>query len=1201
MVFIKINRNSLYSRKGLFRRLSKSCLLHLTLMLILFSAVFNSISAATNNQKFAVYYFRNLTGEDKWQWLEKGFPDMLNHAFSHSDKINYMSAEEIEKLTNIEVYGALAEGKDVSLFRSLNELLKVDLIFTGYFSLEQKELLRFNLIMYQAQLEQFFEFREMTVMAEDLLYFKEDIAKTILEEAGVYIDEELAYNLKKNISTSLTALKNYYQSIEFKDQAITEYQGADYPSKPLWTKAIDFAEKAVEEDPSFAEAYYLLSQIYERTKWTFREIASLEKYLETARSNSDFKVSYHRLADALYRLAYSKYSQDDIASTIDNLEDSILYQPDNVKARILLMQAYYDTGQVSKALEQAEQIEKLKPDNKEVEWVFRQYQQAEIYGKEAYELYVTGYNAYSSKKYFDSIKLLTQAIGLSKDFKEAYYFLGLSYYQVGDLDSSIKYLEEAVRLDPFNTNARIYLNKANEEKEFGREVVWIFNQGYQNYVSGDYEAALLKFKESAQKNPNYEKTRIYLMRTYYHLNQMDEYLVEREKIGGDSYFDIDWEKEYYQLAYNFYSLGDYEAALEKLRDVLEDSPDFLEARFLIAETLYQLRNYAEANQHYQYIVNNYIDSEYYENALLGNGWCAYLLGDYSNAEIVLELLVKNYPRSTLHQEGMYKLGMVYFKQKKYAQTIKLYENLITADPLQFDKYEIKFILGQSYFWEEIYDKAKIYFTDIKNNKPDFELLNETVYYYSFVLFKEGNYPEARTNLEELVQKDSLVKYESLYLLARVFLEQKEYDKVIDINSALVEKVDDNNMLTRILFDLGLAYSKKGEDKEAISYYEKVLNQSLDRELSKITSLELARSYYRLDRYQDVVTVLKDFDSKEALELKIDAANKMSNEEDIITLYEEVSSRYPQDPLAREGYFVLAKSKYEKGEFQEAINIFQEIEDMTITDKMRQEINYWQGLSFYRLGDYAQAEDYFYSINHVDGDEIAIRALYMLGETCYKQEKYSEAIKHYQEFLKNFHYHSLADHVQYSVCWSYLNLGDYSMAIDSFDKLLKDYPESQFVEESNFLIGKIYFLAKDNDEARVKLQHFIQSFAKSSFVEEALYILAQINLEEEKWIDSILNFEKLIAHAPNSQYLPGALYGLSLSYFKKGEYEKALQVGDRYLSGYPSGTLVCDILYITAICEEELGYQEQAKEKYEMILQKCPETTYADSVRRLLER
>ena len=1199
MVFIKINRNPPDSHKRLFNILPKPYLLNLILIVIIVSTFCNSITAATDNQKFAVYHFRNLTGEDEWQWLERGFSDMLNHAFSQSDKINYITTEEIEKLTNIEFYETLAEEKDISLFRSLNDVLKVDLIFTGYFSLEKKGLLRFNLIMFQAQLDQFFEFREMTVMAEDLFYFKEDIARTILEEAGVYVDEELAFNLKKNISTSLTALKNYYQSIEFKNQAIAEYQGADYPSKPLWSKAIDFGEKAIEKDPSFADAYYLLSQIYERTKWTFREIASLEKYLETTRGNNDIKVSYHRLSDALYRLAYSKYAQEDIASTIDNLEDSVLYQQDNIKARILLMQAYYDTGQVSKALEQAEQIEKIEPENKEVEWVFRQYQQAKIYGKEAYELYVTGYNAYSSKKYFDSIKLLTQSISLSKDFKEAYYFLGLSYYQVGDLDSSIKYLEEAVRLDPFNTNARIYLNKANEEKEFGREVVWIFNQGYQNYIAGDYEAALLKFKESAQKNPNYEKTRIYLMRTYYHLDQMDEYLAEREKFGGD--FDIDWEKEYYQLAYNFYSLGDYEAALERLRDVLEDSPDFLEARFLIAETLYQLKNYAEANQHYQFIVDSYVDSEYYENALLGNGWCSYLLGDYSNAEISLELLVKNYPRSPLHQEGIYKLGMVYFKQKEYAQAIKLYENLITIDPLQFDQYEIKFILGQSYFWEGIYDKAKAYFTDIKNNRPDFELLDETMYYHSFVLFKEGNYPEARTNLEELVQKDSLVKDESLYLLARVFLEQKEYDKAIDINSALAEKVDDSNMLVNILFDLGLAYSKKGEDEEAISYYEEMLNQPLDGELSKIVSLELARSYYQLSRYQDVLIILEDSDSKEALELKIDAANKMSNEEGIITLYEEVSSRYPQDPLAREGYFVLAKSKYEKGEFQEAINIFQEIEDMAITDKMRQEINYWKGLSFYRLGDYSQAEDYFYRVDQVGGDEIAIRALYMLGETCYKQEKYSEAIKHYQEFLKNYHYHSLADHVQYSECWSYLNLGDHSMAIDLFNKFIKDYPESQFVEESNFLIGKIHFLAKKNDEARVKLQYFIQSFAKSIFVEEALYILAQINLGEEQWIDSILNFEKLIDHAPSSQYLPGALYGLSLSYFKKGEYEKSLRAGDRYLSEYPSGTLVCDILYITAICEEELGYQERAKEKYEMILQKCPETTYVDSIERLMEQ
>ena len=104
-------------------------------------------------------------------------------------------------------------------------------------------------------------------------------------------------------------------------------------------------------------------------------------------------------------------------------------------------------------------------------------------------------------------------------------------------------------------------------------------------------------------------------------------------------------------------------ALEKLKEVLDDSPDFLEARFLIAEVFYQLGSYKEANQHFQYIVNNYVDSEYYENALLGNGWCAYLLGNYSEAENTLELLIKNYPRSPLYQKEYISWGWYILNKK----------------------------------------------------------------------------------------------------------------------------------------------------------------------------------------------------------------------------------------------------------------------------------------------------------------------------------------------------------------------------------------------------------------------------------------------------------------------------------------------------------------------------------------------------------
>jgi tetratricopeptide (TPR) repeat protein len=1188
--------------KYIMMKLEHINIFSLLLAIIILFAIFHSVAIGSEAYSFAVYFFENGTGDDNWRWLERGLPDMLSHTFSQFDEIKYVPLEEMERLTNIDDFKGLAKRKDHSLFRSLNNLLQVNLIFTGYFSIDKQKQLQFNLVMYQSQGDEIFEFREIPVVPENLLNLKENLARIILQEAGVFINDELATNLKKNISPSLNALKNYYYALEYKNQAEKEYQGIDFPSKPLWSKAIEYGEKAVTEDPYFAEAYYLLSQIYEKTKWTIREVTSLEKFIETAKNNSNIKISYQKLSEALYKLAYSKYSREEVASAIEHLEDAIFYEPNNIQARTYLMRIYYDTGQISKALQQAEEVRKIEASNREIEWFYRQYQQAEIYGKEAYEIYVAGYNAYSNKNWFEAIRLLKQAVSLNKDFKEAHYYLALSYYQTGELDAAIRHFEEAIRLDPFDNNIRVHLNRAMEEKEFGREAVWLFNEGYELYISGGYEKALLKFKESSQKNPTFDKNRIYLMRTYYHLNLMDEYLSEREKIGIQGFADEDWGKEYYQLAYDFYSLGDYEIALEKLQEVLEVNPDYLEARFLIAETFYQLGKYKEANQHYQYIINNFMDSKYYENALLGSGWCSYLLGDFAQSENVLEILVNNFPKSPLYQEGIYKLGRVYFKEKKYAQTISLYEDLVASGSLEFDKYELNYILGQSYFWEGNYDKAKIIFSDIVTNKPDFEFINETQYYHSYILFEEGSYEEAKLILEELVKKEnSSIRDEALYLLARVLLEQKEYDRVISINRSLVDTgLKDNTMLERVLFDLGLAYARKGDNKGAIPYFKKVIDDFPQGELAKIATIELAYSYYYLGQYRDVLMVLEDIDNKEAMELKIDAASKINDDEKLFSLYQELAEKYPDETTGVEGYFALAKSYYEKGEFEKAIHTFQIIEDMTITEEIRKEINYWQGLSFFRLGNYPKAEEYFQLIDYFSGDEIAIRALYMLGETYYQEGDYIKAIRYYQDFLNYYGAHSLAAHVQYSISWSYLNEGDFTRAIESFNMLIEKYPESQFVEESNFLLSKIPFLLNNYGESRIKLQDFIKFYPGSQYIEEALYIIAQIDLAEEEWIDSIINFEKLIERYPDSRYLPGSLYGLCLSYFKKGEYNKALEVGERYLNNFSSGTFMCDILYITAICQEELGEIKKAKEKYNMIIQNCSDTSYIDSAREHLQ-
>jgi outer membrane protein assembly factor BamD (BamD/ComL family) len=88
------------------------------------------------------------------------------------------------------------------------------------------------------------------------------------------------------------------------------------------------------------------------------------------------------------------------------------------------------------------------------------------------------------------------------------------------------------------------------------------------------------------------------------------------------------------------------------------------------------------------------------------------------------------------------------------------------------------------------------------------------------------------------------------------------------------------MLERVLFDLGLAYARKGDNKGAIPYFKRVVEEFPESELAKIATMELAYSYYYLGQYQDVLMVLEEIDNKEAMELKIDAASKINDDEEI---------------------------------------------------------------------------------------------------------------------------------------------------------------------------------------------------------------------------------------------------------------------------------------------------------------------------------
>ncbi len=102
------------------------------------------------------------------------------------------------------------------------------------------------------------------------------------------------------------------------------------------------------------------------------------------------------------------------------------------------------------------------------------------------------------------------------------------------------------------------------------------------------------------------------------------------------------------------------------------------------------------------------------------------------------------------------------------------------------------------------------------------------------------------------------------------------------------------------------------------------------------------------------------------------------------------------------------------------------------------------------------------------------------------------------------------------------------------------------------------------------------------------------------MDSIIELEKLVREYPDTKYLPDVLYGLCLSYFKKDEYNKAIEAGEKYLKDYFELQFGDDILYIKAICWEKLENQEKAITDYQILISKFPQSPYIEKAKERLE-
>ena len=356
--------------------------------------------------------------------------------------------------------------------------------------------------------------------------------------------------------------------------------------------------------------------------------------------------------------------------------------------------------------------------------------------------------AYYLKKYEDAADYGSLYLEKKKDF-QVLKVVADSYYHIGRYDTAEKYFKKLYNLSPYDAFVILRLVQINLHRR----------------RLNDALALLEKIKERKPVLYFYIKSRILVLK-----GDRKGAIESLEKLRS---INPDYLPGIKDLALLYTSQGDVDRAIKILKAALDEHPDWIELRFLLAR-LYQLAKKGEkARKELQVIKKELKDS----------------------ADWTLDFAI----------------AFSYLSEGKVDKAIDILETLSRKYP---DNVIIKLYLAIGYAGRGEFERALDLLSSIKENN---KFIPAVMYLKASILYQMGEKEKAIDILNKLLKK---APSPGIYLLlAEIYQGMHRYDDEIVLLTDAIKKFPSN---TSLLYKLGIAYDFKKKYNSALDCMERIL-------------------------------------------------------------------------------------------------------------------------------------------------------------------------------------------------------------------------------------------------------------------------------------------------------------------------------------------------------------------------------------------
>lgn len=440
-----------------------------------------------------------------------------------------------------------------------------------------------------------------------------------------------------------------------------------------------------------------------------------------------------------------------------------------------------------------------------------------------------------------------------------------------------------------------YASSQNDKLNFEYQKARIYGQ------LGNLEMMIESYLEYAYKNKNYTPSV---------QNQFNRFMIED---SSDSFTDIlrkalltkaqKTQDIYWNefLSWFFIQQKQYDRAFAQEKAIFRRSPESFSNIISLSQIAIEEEEYPLAQEIFAFILENTQDLEthlFVKTSLMEIKIQTADSKEYSKIKIELEGLINEFGKNSATLDlQLIQARFIGFQLEKPKEAQQILNELLNMNINHFGKAAIKMELADMLLYEEKFNQALIYYSQVENELKNHELGHEANLKIAKTSYYKGDFPWAlkqlsvlKTSFSQLIANDAI----DLYLLIN--------DNASDSTYTALKKFAKADFLIY-----------KNKKQEALEQFNQILQEHKGEEIEAVTLLRVGKLLEKQGKHQEALqhydTIIQHFSDgiylDEALYFSAEIYNKqLSNPEKAKELYEKIIFNH-QDSI----YFIDSRKEY----------------------------------------------------------------------------------------------------------------------------------------------------------------------------------------------------------------------------------------------------------------------------------------------------